>query len=137
MTKLWDTNVLSELARPRPEPALLDWVEGETALAISVVTVDELYFGLSWRPRPRISAWLETFLGTHCEVLAVTEPIARLAGDLRGRLRAAGQVRTQADMWIAATSRIHGLPLVTRNERDFADCGIEVLNPFRAKTERT
>jgi predicted nucleic acid-binding protein len=39
--------------------------------------------------------------------------------------------RTQADMLIAATAALHGLTLATRNERDFEDCGVTVINPFR------
>lgn len=128
--KLWDTNILSELARPRPSPNVLDWVESEEGLAISAVTIDELYFGFSWKPRPRTQAWLEHFLATYCEVLDVTASIARLGGELRGRLQADGKVRTQADIWIAATARVHDLPLVTRNVKDFEGCGIEVLDPF-------
>ncbi|MDA8018835.1 MAG: type II toxin-antitoxin system VapC family toxin [Thermoanaerobaculia bacterium] len=128
--KLWDTNVVSELCRPSPDPAVLTWVESEKSIAISVVTVDELTFGPTWRPRPRINAWLETFFADYCEVLDITEVIARLAGELRGRLRARGEVRTQADTWIAATARVHGLPLVTRNVKDFQGCGIEIVDPF-------
>jgi predicted nucleic acid-binding protein len=130
--KLWDTNILSELARREPQETLLAWVEHEREVAISTVTVDELFFGLSWQPRPRIHAWLERFLATRCNVLDVTAPIARLGGELRGRLRAAGQVRTQADMWIAATARVHTLALVTRNVKDFEGCGIELVDPFRS-----
>ncbi len=128
--KLWDTNILSELARREPHPAVLTWVETESDLAISTVTVEELLFGLTWKPRPRIHAWVERFLEVRCVVLDVSEPVARLAGEMRGRLQAAGQVWSQADMLIAATARIHGLPLVTRNVRDFEDCGITIIDPF-------
>lgn len=128
--KLWDTNILSELARRAPHPALLTWVEAERELAISVVTVDEIFFGLTWQPRPRIAAWLESFIETRCQVLPVTAAIARKSGELRGRLRAMGQVRSQADMWIAATAEVHSLPLATRNVKDFEGCGIEVIDPL-------
>lgn len=128
--KLWDTNIISELARRDPHPGVLSWLEGESELALSAVTVDEIFFGLTWQPRPRIHDWLERFLTTRCTVLSVTEPVARLGGELRGRLRAAGQVRSQADMLIAATARIHDLILVTRNARDFEGCGIEIVDPF-------
>ncbi|MBM2812395.1 MAG: domain-like, partial [Chloroflexi bacterium] len=60
----------------------------------------------------------------------VSAEVARLAGQIRGRLMARGRVRTQADMMIAATAQIHHLVIVTRNTRDFEDCGVPVLNPF-------
>ncbi len=129
--KLWDTNIISELARRQPQPSVLEWVKQEEDPAVSVVTIDELFFGLRWRPHPRIQSWLESFLDTRCEILPVTEDIARLGGELRGEIRAKGQVRAQADMWIAATARIHGLPLVTRNVKDFEGCGVEIINPFQ------
>jgi predicted nucleic acid-binding protein len=128
--KLWDTNVVSELARREPDAKVLAWVETETSLAISAVTVDELFFGLTWRPCPRISFWLESFLMARCEVLAVTSQIARLGGELRAQLRTIGKVRTQADIWIAATAQVHGLTLVTRNVKDFEGCNIEIFDPF-------
>lgn len=128
--KLWDTNVLSELARPAPAPAVVAWAEAEHELAVSVVTVDEIFFGLAWRPQRRVEAWFERFLADRCTILEVSAEIARVSGRLRGRLRAAGRPRTQADMWIAATARVHDLPLATRNVRDFADCGVEIVDPF-------
>ena len=63
-------------------------------------------------------------------VLPVTEDIARRAGELRAQMALIGQVRQQPDMLIAATAQVHALTLVTRNVRDFDDCGIAVLNPF-------
>ena len=98
-------------------------------LTISVVTVDEIMFGLSWRPTARLLAWLDAFVLRH-EVLPITVDVARRAGELRGQLQGRGQTRTQADMLIAATAQIHALTLVTRNVRDFDGCGIGVLNPF-------
>ena len=60
----------------------------------------------------------------------MTTPVAILAGTLRGQLAARGHVRTQADILIAATAAHHGLTVVTRNVRDFDDCGVAVGNPF-------
>ena len=89
-----------------------------------------MYFGLSWKPNPRIRLWLDDFLHDYCTTLPVTDKIARFAGEIRGSLQAQGQPRTQADMLIAATAAVHNLTIVTRNVRDFEGCGVEVLNPF-------
>ncbi len=130
MSILVDTNVLSELARPRPDPRVVDWAGGLSSVILSAVTVEEVFFGFSAKPSHRIERWFEDFLDSECRVLEVTTPIARHAGILRGQLARRGRPRTQADMLIAATAALHGLTLATRNERDFKDCGVTVVNPF-------
>jgi predicted nucleic acid-binding protein len=130
VTFLVDTNILGELTRPRPNRGVLVWASQVDALNLSVVTLEEIHYGLSWRPNDRIRSWFERFLTEQCRVLPVTDDIARRAGDLRGRFRAKGETRSQADMLIAATALAHRLTLVTRNEDDFEDCGMTVLNPF-------
>ena len=128
---LVDTNVLAELCRRRPAPAVERWAAGVVSpFAISVVTIEEIRFGLCWKPNARLEAWFDRFLAGRCEVLSVSEPIARRAGALRGQLRAAGRTRTQADMLLAATAHVHQLPLATRNVRDFEGCGLALVNPF-------
>ena len=131
MRLLCDTNVLAELARPAPNPGVLAWSAQVTRVGLSVVTLEEIEFGLAWHPKPGVRAWLEAFVTRHCEVVPIDAAVSRHAGLLRGQLRGQGQVRTQADMLIAATAAVHGLVLVTRNEKDFAGCGVAVLNPFR------
>ncbi len=127
---LYDTNILSELTRRIPNQGVLDWIEDKTTVTISTVTLDEILFGLAWRPIPRIVAWFDRFIEKRCEILPVTEAIARVSGQMRGRLQAHGKERSQADMMIAATAKVHGLRIVTRNVRDFEDCGLPILNPF-------
>jgi predicted nucleic acid-binding protein len=133
VTYLCDTNVLSELARPAPNPGVLAWAAETRNVSISTITIDEVIFGLTLRPNARVLAWFEEFLANSCQVLDVTPAVARLAGAMRARLAGRGQVRTQADMLIAASAAAHGLTLVTRNTKDFSGCGIDLLNPFRGK----
>jgi toxin FitB len=129
---LVDTNVLSELVRKRPDPGVLQWAQEVRRVAISSVTVEEVYFGLSWKPNPRVRLWFEEFLETYCEVLPVTAGVARRSGEIRGQLQSRGQTRSAADMIIASTAQEHSLTLVTRNVRHFEICGIALLNPFQA-----
>ncbi|HEX7505798.1 MAG TPA: type II toxin-antitoxin system VapC family toxin [Polyangia bacterium] len=133
MTFLCDTNVLSELARPAPNPGVLLWAEEIRVVSISTITIDEVIFGLTLRPNARVLAWFEDFVARSCQVLDVTPAVARTAGAMRARLAGRGQMRTQADMLIAASAAAHGLTLVTRNTKDFTGCGIDLLNPFHGK----
>ena len=75
-------------------------------------------------------ATFEQFFAEDCRICPVTIEIAKCSGVLRGRFTARGQQRTQADMLIAATAQLHQLTLVTRNIRDFEDCGVALLDPF-------
>jgi predicted nucleic acid-binding protein len=132
--QLIDTNIVSELMRRQPAESVATWLaQSSTAagaqLAVSVVTVDEILFGLTRRPRANSLAMFNQFVSNNL-VLDITETISRRAGEMRGLLSVRRQVRSQADMLIAATAQVHALTLVTRNVRDFDGCGIAVLNPF-------
>lgn len=82
------------------------------------------------QPKPKIQLALETILYKYSEILPITPEIAQCAGQWRGRFEQIGQIRTQADMLIAATAHLHQLTVVTRNIRDFRDCEVPLLNPF-------
>jgi len=130
MSLLCDTNIISELARPIPNPGVLTWSTTISSTFLSVITLEEICYGLSAKPNPRIETWFQNFLANYCQVIPVSPEIAKRAGELRGYLRTQGKPRTQADMLIAATAEIHQLTLVTRNTRDLDRCGISTLNPF-------
>ena len=51
---LVDTNIISELARPMPNAGVLAWASTVTTIALSVITLEEIYYGLAWKPHPRI-----------------------------------------------------------------------------------
>ena len=130
---LVDTDVLSELARPRPAHTVLRWFAAQDAITISVMSVEELAYGVARAPgarRPKLAAWLEAMLATFETILDVTPAIARASGELRAARGDAGRPASQADMLIAATALVHGLTLATRNVTDFNGCGVVVIDPF-------
>jgi predicted nucleic acid-binding protein len=124
-----DTNIISELVRKRPNPAVLDWIEYQERLALSAVTVEEVEYGLSSNPNQASRRVLERVIGA-CLIYPVTFEVGRLAGELRGGLRRRGVTRSQSDMLIAATALVHGCVVATRNVKDFEGCGVEVFNPW-------
>lgn len=130
MTFLCDTNIISELTRSEPNPGVLAWSQEVSSISISVITVEEIFYGLTARSNARIQAWFQEFLNLHCQILPITPEIARRSGALRGNLRTQGKPRSKADMLIAVTAQIYQLTLVTRNIKDFEDCNISLLNPF-------
>lgn len=131
MTILCDTNIISELARPRPHPNVITWSEGINGISLSVITIEEITYGLAAKPNAKIQTWFERFLETNCQIIPVTAAIATCAGQFRGHLQTQGKTGTQADMLSAATAYVHQLTLVTRNTRDFEYCSISLLNPFQ------
>src|SRR5690606_15065575 len=81
---LSDTNILGELARPRPNAGVVEWARSVPGIYLSSITVEEVFYGLSWKPRPKTLRWFEDFLDKFCVVLPVDERIARAGGALRG-----------------------------------------------------
>ncbi len=130
MTFLCDTNVISELVRPQPNPGVLTWSTQVSSIYLSVVTVEEIYYGLASKPNSRITEGINQLIENYCTILPITPGIAKRSGELRGYLRTQGKPRTQADMLIAATAQVNQLTIVTRNVRDFDDCDLQILNPF-------
>jgi predicted nucleic acid-binding protein len=136
---LVDTNVISELARPRPNAAVVQWLAGQSRIHLSVVTLEELAFGVARAKdgaRARLGAWLDALIATRPALLDVTPAVARASGELRAARETRGRRVAMADMLIAATALTHGLTLVTRNLSDFDGCGVTLFNPFAQRATR-
>ncbi len=134
MKYLIDANVLSEATRSRPSPEVVEWLEvHEAELAVDAVVLGELAVGVESLPKGRkrtgLSTWLEALAET-IECLPWDGVSAREWARLVAELRRRGQTMPLFDSTIAATARVHGLVIVTRNVRDFAPSGVELLNPF-------
>ena len=135
MSYLLDTNVISELVRPKPAKIVMTWFENipSEALHISVLTLGEIRKGVERMPdgarREKLRLWLEHELADWFgrRVLPVDIAVA----DRWGRLIAhMGRPVPSIDSLLAATALHHELRLVTRNQKDFDYPGLEVVNPW-------
>ena len=135
MSYLVDTNVLSELRRRKPNAGVLEWFSNRRSetLFLSVLTLGEIRKTLESvsdsERRLKLLDWLEIELPAFFtgRILSVDIPVA----DRWGRLQAEARRPVSAvDSLLAATALHHELRLVTRNEKDFAYPGLEVINPW-------
>ncbi|HHK74208.1 MAG TPA: type II toxin-antitoxin system VapC family toxin [Rhizobiales bacterium] len=135
---LVDTNVISELRKPRPEKRVVSFVSQQPldVLFISIVTFAEIRFGIERlddaAKRARISAWLENEMRPLFEdrVLPLSENIL-----LKWRLiieegRKNGYTFSHPDVLIAATAAHHGLTVVSRNTREFVAASVSTFDPW-------
>ena len=135
MSYLLDTNVLSELGRKSPDAAVVEWFAHRppSTLYLSVLTLGELRKGIEGvadsKRRLALNDWLESdlpafFVG---RILPVDAQVAERWGRL---VAAAGRPLPAIDSLLGATAEQHGLSMVTRNGKDFADMGLDVINPW-------
>jgi predicted nucleic acid-binding protein len=137
---LVDTNVVSELVKPRPDQGVLNWWTevDEDRLFLSVVTLAELRRGIERMPkgerRTRLDRWLveEVPLRFEGRVLSIDATIADAWGKTVSRSETVGRPIGAMDALIASTASVHKLKLVTRNRTDFESVVEEIINPWTA-----
>lgn len=137
---LLDTNVLCELMRPRPEPAVLDWFSArgpQTRFVISAITQAEILLGIALLPAGKKRSALALVAQTMFEQefhglnLAFDEHAAPVyAAIVAGRSRSGAPMSVE-DAQIAAIATHHRVPLATRNTKDFANLpGLVLIDPW-------
>ena len=130
---LLDTNVISELRKPKPHGAVVQWLHTipNDKLHISAVTIGEIQAGIELTREQDISkaAALETWLA---QVAGSFNVISMDASAFRvwARLMHCASETLYEDAMIAATAQVHKLTVVTRNVVDFKNFGVAVFNPF-------
>ena len=130
---LLDTNVVSELRKPRPHGAVLAWLNSvdDANLHLATVTLGEIQAGIELtrdqdpQKAAEIEAWLDLVAGSY-NVLPMDGPAFRCWAKLMHRK----SDTLYEDAMIAAIAKVHGLTVVTRNVADFSSFEIGVLNPF-------
>lgn len=130
---LVDTNVISELAKPRPNESVEQWLRTVEPVAVSSVTVLELTTGVEAVPagkrRRFFDAWLARLM-RDASVVPFDGDAALVAGRMSGELRRSGRAIGVHDLMIAATARTRKLTVATRNVGHFTGLGVSVYDPF-------
>jgi predicted nucleic acid-binding protein len=136
---LLDTNVISELLKPRPEPRLTKWLDStdEELIFLSVLTIGEIRKGITLHPDPVRRAKLESFLASEVRsrfdgrILPVESSVAERWGLLTAKAKTdKNHTLPVIDGLLAATAQHHNLTLVTRNAKDVACTGVQLFNPW-------
>ena len=139
MRYLLDTCVISELVARQPDPGVVQWVDSvdEEKLLLSSITIGEIRKGIERivvsDRRVVLAEWLEDELLVRFgeKVLYIDTAVMLVWGKLVADLEKRGKPMPAIDSLLAATALQGRLTLVTRNEGDFADCGVAVVNPWR------
>jgi toxin FitB len=132
---LLDTDVVSELRKPRPNGGVIAWLnqQEEEQLFLSGVTMGELQAGIERTRRQdpakaiEIESWADQVAASY-QILPMDTPCFREWGRIMDRK----PDRLLEDAMIAATARVHQLIVATRNEGDFTQLDVRILNPFKA-----
>ncbi|MBF6329521.1 type II toxin-antitoxin system VapC family toxin [Nocardia transvalensis] len=135
---LLDTNAVSEVVKPEPDPGLMEWLDtvDEDRTYLSVITIAELRQGVDRLPngsrRKRLDQWLTTELSGRfgTRLIPVDEVVAHAWGRVRARTEAVGRLISPMDAFLAATAESHGLTLVTRNRKHFEVTGVSMVDPW-------
>jgi predicted nucleic acid-binding protein len=131
---LLDTNIISEIHKPKPHGGVLAWFDTlrDEQVCLSAVTLGELQDGIERTRRHdpakavAIEAWVDDLQNISI-VLPMDGPSFRIAS----RMMVGRQEDLLYDVMIAATARLHGLAVATRNEKEFKHLGVDVFNPFK------
>lgn len=142
---LLDTNIISELRRPKPEPKVTEFIRAQPleGLFVSIVTFAEIRFGIELLPdatrRSDLNDWLAHKVRPMFEqrVLAISEDVMFKWRLLVEDGRKAGHTFSQPDLIIAATAQHHGLTVVSRDTKEYVAARVDVFNPWVDVQRRT
>ena len=140
MSWLLDTNIISELMRPNPDPNVVAWLTAHQhdESYLSVITIGEIRYGIDRLPpskrRTTFSNWLQRDVLERYDkrILPIDETTMRHWSQLKVQLEQDGRPMQVMDSLLAATALQHGLTLVTRNIPDFQYTTLPLLNPWDA-----
>ncbi len=134
-----DTNVLSELMRPDPAPAVIRWFNAQraTELHVTSITQAEILLGIQVLPkgrrRDKLAAEADATFGSdfHGRILAFGSDAANAYALLKADRRRRGRPIAPLDAQIAAIARASGASVAARNIDDFQHCGVDLIDPWQ------
>ena len=131
---LLDTNVISELARAKPDAHVVAFVERLDEVIVPSIALFEIERGIRRLPagkrRQGLERWLAEWLAPPIAVLPFDAASARAAAKIEESARRAGRAIDAHDLFVVATASVHELTVATRNVRDFRAHGVRVMDPF-------
>lgn len=139
MNYVLDTNVVSELVAREPNAAVVEWIDhlDPETVYLSVITIGELRKGIEKlapsRRKDQLARWLndDLLLRFAGKTVDITSRVMMVWGELTGRLERDGKTMPAIGSLLAASVLAGEFTLVTRNEGDFKDAGIPIVNPWR------
>jgi hypothetical protein len=135
---LLDTNVISEIFRPRPDRRVISWIDAQPSASLYLCTpvLAELRFGIERLPAGARKQRLRQVIDLvevelyRDRVLVFDSSAAAAYGRIAASREKGGESIQQMDALIAAIASVHGAAIATRNTRDFGGVGVELINPF-------
>src|ERR1700722_5403601 len=130
-----DTNVLSELLRPQADARVVAFINSQADPIVSAIVFHEVTFGVEKLPpgqrKARLSAAIDEVRHQFKErTVSIDAEVARIAGNLRAAEALSGFATDGMDSLVAACAIVASARLATRNTKDFARMGIELVNPW-------
>ncbi len=138
MNYLLDTCLISEFRKPQPEPKVIKWLSNqiEETLFLSVITIGEIQKGISGlvpsKKRADLEIWLRNLIIRYDgRILPLGTDEMLFWGETITKLEQKGRVLPFMDSLIAVTALTHNLTLITKNEADFKNTGVKILNVWK------
>ncbi|WP_414621108.1 type II toxin-antitoxin system VapC family toxin [Calothrix sp. CCY 0018] len=136
---LLDTCVISELVAKQPSEKVIDWIDNleQESIYLSVITIGEIYKGIEKLPESKrkvnLQKWLneELLIRFRGKILVVDTDVMLVWGKLTARLEIEGKRMPAIDSLIAAIAIHHNCSLITRNEDDFKNVALSIINPWK------
>jgi predicted nucleic acid-binding protein len=131
---LLDTNVISETARQKPDPKVIEWIRQLPSLLLPAIAVYEIAAGVKRAPAGRrrrfLDEWFADLLGAECDILPLDRDAALASAEIELNARRQRRVVEHRDLLILGTAMARSLGVATRNVSHLRGLGVPIYDPF-------